>query len=202
MRSRIVASVLSMLAAMVLCLPAHADYPWMFAQMVCAPTLGYFSIRRITIMNLPKKGPYLTKGLEPGPRIAEALRRTSLIFDSEGLKAEPFTCSIPGFTSPPGWGEPKRAAFNVKVVGHHDSNSEESSYCRIADNAEVFLNGRSIGLITLNPCVNGGETPIIIEVAHNGVELAINKCVEPSIFDDHASNKIVCSETSTAGDAR
>jgi hypothetical protein len=44
-----------MLVTVVLCFPAHADYPWMFAQVVCAPTLGYFSIRRITIMNLPDK---------------------------------------------------------------------------------------------------------------------------------------------------
>ena len=201
MRSRIVASILSMLATMAQSFPAHADYPWMFAQMVCAPTLGYFSIRRITIMNLPHKGPYLTEGLEPGPGIAEALRRSSLIFDSEGLKTEPLTCSIPDFTPPAGWGT-KRTGFNIKVIGHHDHSSEESSYCRMADNVEVFLNGKSIGLITLNPCANGGETPLIIEVAHNGVELAINKCVEPSIFEDPASNKIVCSETPFAGDAR
>jgi hypothetical protein len=70
MSSRSVASVLSMLVTIALCSPAHADYPWMFAQMVCAPSLGYFSIRRITIMNLPHKGPYLTEGLEPGPGIA------------------------------------------------------------------------------------------------------------------------------------
>jgi hypothetical protein len=101
MRSRIVATLLSLFATVGLCYPAHADYPWMFAQIVCAPTLGYFSIRRITIMNLPEKGPYLTEGLEPGPGVAAALRRGNSIFDSDGLETEPFTCSVPGFTPPP-----------------------------------------------------------------------------------------------------
>ncbi len=89
-----------MLVTLVLCFPAHADYPWMFAQVVCAPTLGYFSIRRITIMNLPDKGPYLTEGLEPGAGIAEALRRENRIFDSDGLEREPFNCSIASFKPP------------------------------------------------------------------------------------------------------
>ena len=201
MSSRNVASALLMLVPIALCSPAYADYPWMFAQTVCAPSLGYFSIRRITIMNLPLKGPYLTEGLEPGPGIAEALRRDNLIFDSDGLEREPFTCSIASFKSPPGYGEGERAGFEVKVIGHLDRNSEESTYCRIADNAEVILNGKSIGLIVLNPC-KSGKTTVSIEVAHNGVELEVKKCVEPSIFDDPAGDKMVCSETPFAGDAR
>jgi hypothetical protein len=201
MRSRIVASILSMSVTVALCFPAHADYPWMFAQVVCAPTLGYFSIRRITIMNLPNNGPYLTEGLEPGPGVNEALRRDNLIFDSDGLEREPFSCSIPGFKPPQGWGSTTRAAFDVKVIGHLDRNSEESSYCRIIDNAEVILNGKSIGLIVLNPC-KSGETTVSIEVAHNGVELAVKKCVEPSIFDDATGNQIVCSDSPFASDAR
>jgi hypothetical protein len=201
MRSRIVASVLSLSVTLALCFPAHADYPSMFAQVVCAPTLGYFSIRRITIMNLPNKGPYLTEGLEPGPGVNEALRRDNLIFDSDGLEREPFTCSIAAFKSPPGYGERERAGFDVKVIGHLDRHSEESSYCRIVDNAEVFLNGKSIGLVVLNPC-KSGETTVSIEVAHDGVELAVEKCVEPSIFDDPGNNHIVCNDSPFAGDAR
>jgi hypothetical protein len=173
----------------------------MFAQVACAPTLGYFSIRRITIMNLPNRGPYLTEGLEPGLGIAEALRRDNLIFDSDGLEREPFTCSIAGFKPPSGWGGKERAGFNIKVIGHYDRHSEESSYCRIADNAEVILNGKSIGLIVLNPC-KSGETTVSIEVAHDGVGLAVKKCVEPSIFDDPAGGQIVCSDSLFVGDAR
>jgi hypothetical protein len=201
MHSRTVATLISLFVTLALCNPAHADYPWMFVHIVCAPTLGYFSIRRITIMNLPNKGPYLTDGLEPGAGISAALRRDNLIFDSEGLKTEPFMCSVPGFTPPPGWGGPPRASFKVEVVGHHDRNSGESSYCNIADNAEVFLNGKSLGLIPLNPCASG-DTPVIIEVAHNGVELIVNKCVLPSIFEAPSGNKIVCNEKPFAGDAR
>ena len=45
---------------------AHADEPWFFAQITCAPELGYFSIRKILIMNLPHGGPYLSNGfMEP-----------------------------------------------------------------------------------------------------------------------------------------
>ena len=65
MCSRNIASALSMLVTVALRFSAYADYPFMFAQTVCAPSLGYFSIRRITIMNLPSKGPYLTEGLKP-----------------------------------------------------------------------------------------------------------------------------------------
>jgi hypothetical protein len=166
----------------------------MFAQVTCAPTLGYFSIQRITIMNLPNKGPYLTEGLERGPGIAEALRRESRIFDSDGLEHEPFTCSITKLQSPTGWGAEKRPGFDVKVIGHLDRHSEETSYCRIVDNAEVFLNGKSIGLIVLNPC-KSGDTTVSIEVAHDGVELMAKKCVQPSIFHDPAGEQIVCTES-------
>jgi hypothetical protein len=200
MRSRIVASVLSTLFAVALCFPAHADTPYMFAQLTCAPSLGYFSIRRITIMNLPHKGPYLTEGLEPRPGVDEALRRDHLIFDSDGLEREPFSCAIPAFTPPPGWGA-ARAGFDVKVIGHRDHDSEESSYCRIADHAEVLLNGKSIGLIVLNPC-KSGETTVSIEVAHDGVELAVRTCVEMSVFDDPAGDKIVCGDNAFGDDGR
>jgi hypothetical protein len=200
MRAWLVGLVVSLSVAVAACTPARADYPWMFAQLTCAPTLGYFSIRRITIMNLPNKGPYLTEGLQPGPGIAEALRRENRIFDSDGLEREPFTCSIAKFKSPTGWGAEERPGFDVKVVGHLDRHSEETTYCRIVDNAEVFLNGKSIGLIVLNPCKNG-ETAISIEVAHDGVQLVAKKCVEPSDFDDPTGKQIVCTE-SPAGDVR
>jgi len=102
---------------------------------------------------------------------------------------------------PPGWGARERASFDVKVIGHLDRHSEESSYCKIVNNAEVFLSGKSIGQIVLYPCRNS-ETIVSIEVAHDGVELVVRKCVEPSLFDDPDGNKIVCSDSPFAGDAR
>jgi hypothetical protein len=194
MRAAIVGSVIALSVAIGVCAPARADYPWMFAQVTCVPTLGYFAIRRTTIMNLPNMGPYLTEGIRPGENVREALRRDNGFFDSDSLERDPFTCSIAKFRSPPGWGTEERPAFTVKVVGHYDRNSEEGSYCRIADNAEIILDGKSIGRIVLNPCKNGDMT-ISIEVAHNGVELMTKKCVEPSIFDDPAGKQMVCTET-------
>jgi hypothetical protein len=198
MRSWLVGSVASLSVAMAASAPARADYPWMFAQVTCTPILGYFSIRRITIMNLPDKGPYLTEGINPGADVREALRRENGIFDSDGLERKPFTCSIAKFKSPTGWGAEERPGFDVKVIGHYDRDSEEGSYCRIADNVEIIVNGKSIGRIVLNPCKNGDMT-VSIEVAHNGVELISRKCIEP--FDDPTGKQIVCTE-SPVGDVK
>jgi hypothetical protein len=181
----------SLTVAMAASTPARADFPWMFAQITCAPILGYFSIRRITVWNLPDKGPYLTDGLFPGAGVREALERDNGIFGSESLSAKPFTCSIPEFKPPPGWGA-GRPSFDVKVIGHYDRNSEEGSYCRIVDNIEVFVNGKSIGLMVLNPCKNSDLT-VSVEVAHNGVELASKRCVEP--LNDVTGEQIVCTES-------
>jgi hypothetical protein len=197
MRAWIAGLVTSLSVAVSTCGPARADEPWMFAQVTCAPTLGYFSIRLITIMNLPQMGPYLTEGLNPSANVREALRRENGIVDSDSLKREPFTCSVAEFKPPTGWGAVERPAFDVKVIGHLDGYSEETSYCRIVDNAEVFLDGKSIGLLVLNPCKNG-ERLISIEVAHDGVQLAVKKCVEPSIFDDPTEKQTVCTESPIA----
>jgi hypothetical protein len=129
--------------------PAHADEVWDFAQITCAPELGYFSIRRTSILDLPHMGPYLTQGLEPGPAVVDALKRKYGIFDSGGLQANPFECSIPAIPAVQGWGD-GHPGYKVKVIGHLDKNSRESSYSKIADNAEVFLQGKSLGLVVLN----------------------------------------------------
>jgi hypothetical protein len=45
---------------------ATADNLYGFVQITCAPEIGYFSIRKFQIYNLPHKGPFLTEGLSPG----------------------------------------------------------------------------------------------------------------------------------------
>ena len=190
----IVGIIAALSCAVETCAPARADFPWMFAQVTCAPTLGYFSIRRIMVLDLPNKGPYLTEGLEPGPEISEVLAREKGIFDSDLLEREPIACSVPAFKSPNGWGAERRTGFDVKVIGHLDRNSEKSSYCEIADNAEIFLNGKSIGFIVLNPCKTG-ELTISIEIAQDGDRPIARKCVEPAIGDDPDGNKLVCIES-------
>lgn len=128
---------------------ARADEVWDFAQITCVPELGYFSIRRFSILDLPHMGPYLTEGLEPGPVVVKALKRKYGIFDSESLQANPFECSIPEVQAVQGWGD-GHPGYNVRVVGHLDKNSQESDYHMIADNAEVFLHGKSLGFVVLN----------------------------------------------------
>jgi hypothetical protein len=174
---------------------AQADEPWNFAQITCVPELGYFSIRKILIMNLPHKGPYLTEGSTAPPSVVNAVQSKYRIFDSEALSAHPVTCTIPHLDAASGW-EQEREGFEVKVVGHFDENknSQESSYCRMTDSVEVRVNGKSSGSIMLNPCENGPML-VSVEVAHDGVELAIRRCTHDP-FADHTADQqqVVCRE--------
>jgi hypothetical protein len=80
---------------------AQGDEPWNFAQFTCVPELGYFSIRKILIMNLPHKGPYLTEGFTASASVVNALQGKYRIFDSEALSAHPVTCTIPRLDAAP-----------------------------------------------------------------------------------------------------
>jgi hypothetical protein len=177
--------------------PALADEPWGFVQITCVPELGYFSIRRFVVMNLPRKGPYLTEGLDPGPAAVATLERKSGIFDSAGLQAHAFECSIPAVTN--SWGGP-RPGFTARVVGHLDKNSQESSYCRIRDDAEVIFNGQSVGIIGMNPC--RWYTLDSIGIAHDGQSLAITKCEESHDASADGKNHLVCSTEQVAAAKR
>jgi hypothetical protein len=174
---------------------AHADEPWFFAQITCARELGYFSIRKILIMNLPHGGPYLSNGfMEPPPQsVVRVLEEKHRIYDSPGLSARPFTCTSPHLAAVPS-AEREREGFEVKVVGHYEKpDDNESSYCRMVDNAEVIVNGKSIGRLVLNPCSNG---PMLVsaEIAHDGVELAIRRCTHDFADDVPGQERIVCRE--------
>ena len=126
-------------------------------------------------MNLPSKGPYLTKGLSPGPKAIAALEQTYNIFDSEGLKAHPFNCIIPNIPPIAGWEPSGRPGFVVKVTGRLDENSLQSSYRMITDEVDILVDGRSIGVMGLNPY---GITlgPDTIEIAPDGVGLVAGVC--------------------------
>lgn len=176
--------------------PARADSPWIFAQISCIPELGYFSIRTILIMNLTYKGPYLTEGLSPAPAVVHALERRYRIFDSGGLSERPLACTVPRLIAVPGWEPREREVFTVEVIGHYDSqkNDQESSYCNMTDNAEVLVNGKSIGTLVLNPCEKGPML-VSVEVAHDGVELAIRRCTHDQIADVGVDQQqLVCRE--------
>jgi hypothetical protein len=159
---------------------AHADDLYYFAQVTCAPELGYFSIRRFLILDLPSKGPYLTEGLEPGPAAVAALQRKYGIFDSKGLQDDPFECSLPPVQAAPGWEPKSRPAYKIRVVGHFD----QSSGTTIAY-VQVFLDGKSIGYILLN----GGERTDSIEVWYDAL-LEVRTCeITPEIG---ASEHLAC----------
>jgi hypothetical protein len=174
---------------------AHADEPWFFAQITCAPELGYFSIRKILIMNLPHGGPYLRSDPmeRPAPGVVSALEEKNRIYDSPDLSARPFTCTAPHLAAVPG-SEREREGFDVKVVGHYEKpDDNEASYCRMVDNAEVIVNGKSLGLLVLNPCDNGPML-VSVEIAHDGVELAVRRCTHDFEDDAHDQQRLVCRE--------
>ena len=109
------------------------------------------------------------------------------------MSARPFTCTSPHLAAAPG-PEREREGFEVKVVGHYEKpDDNESSYCRMVDNAEVIVNGKSIGRLVLNPCSNG---PMLVgaEIAHDGVELAIRRCTHDFADDVPGQERIVCRE--------
>ena len=95
-----------------------------------------------------------------------------------------------------GFGSAEREGFKVEVIGHYDSekNGRASSYCMMTDSAEVLVNGKSVGSIVLNPCENGPML-VSVEVAHDGVELAIRKCTHDPVGDKGADQQqLVCRE--------
>ena len=162
---------------------AHADEPWLFAQITCVPELGYFAIRKFGIMNLPQEGPYLSGGFTAPPSVVGTLQSKYGIFDDEGLSKHPFICTVPHLDAVPG----ERQAFEVRVVGHFDkkTNNEADDYCEMVDSAEVIVNGKSVGSLVLNPCENGPSL-VSVEVAHDGVALAVRRCTHDP-FADHAA---------------
>jgi hypothetical protein len=163
--------------------PALSDEPWGFVQITCAPELRYFAIRRFVMMNPPFKGQYLTEGLDPGPAVVSALETKYGIFDSKRLKEQPFECAIPRF-------EPNaRPGFKVRIIGHLDENSAQTSYCRIVDDVEIFLDGRRIALMGLNPC-GFASGPDLLEI-NGGIQLLITIC-SLDLSDVGVARRLIC----------
>lgn len=160
---------------------AHADEAWSFVQITCAPELGYFSIHRFFVMNPPYMGPYLTEGLEAGPAVVAALQRKNGIFDSESLRDNPFDCSIPAVQAVQGWHD-SRPGYEVRVVGHVDKISD-----LISPYTEVFLQGKSLGNISLN----GGGNIDSIEVWNDGA-LEVRICQEKPDISAAYTTEAVC----------
>jgi hypothetical protein len=170
--------------------PLRADEAWSFVQITCAPELGYFSIRRFFVMDLPHMGPYLTEGHDPGRAVVTALQRKYGIFDSGGLQANPFECSIPQFQAVQGWGGDDHPGFKVRVVGHLDKIED-----MISPYTTVSLQEKSLGNIYLN----GGGNIDSIEVWYDGA-LEVRTCREkPEISTGYTEDAVCRYEPFNAG---
>jgi hypothetical protein len=159
-------------------------------QLSCTPELGLFSVRRFQVPNIPDLGPYLADGWKPDATVVKALQQKYGIYDSRSLKRVPFECRIPSLPLAPGR-RGEVPGFDVRVSGHFDESSSTGSYRTMADDAEIFLNGRSLGLVPLNPYGFTVEnSPIDISQQEHG--LNIRKCAVSAGSID--GSQLVCSD--------
>ncbi|KRR10569.1 hypothetical protein CP49_12370 [Bradyrhizobium valentinum] len=153
---------------------ARADDAAGFVQLICAPEVGLFSVRRFQIPNIPDLGPYLADGWKPDETVVRTLQQKYGIYDSRALKQNPFECRIPSLPAASG----RRAevpGFHVKVTGQYDANSSTGSYRTMADHADIFLNGQHLGLVPLNPYGFTVENSSI-DISQQERGLNIRKC--------------------------
>jgi hypothetical protein len=185
-----VRTALIILAAVLGFLPAaSADEVWGFVRVTCAPELGFFSIQRFAMTNLPHGGPYLTRDGDQRPDVVTSLENTQGIYDSGGLKARPFSCAIPAL--PPTIDAPatNRVGFRVRVVGHLDTSSPIGSYATIIDDAEVIVSDKRLAIMGLNPygLARGAD---LIEIKRDGQEILVRTCT----VDGGAADKLTCED--------
>jgi hypothetical protein len=137
-------AIASCIAAAVLMSPVAADDIWSWVQVTCAPELRMFSIHRFSVVDAPGSGADLTDNAIVAPQQKYG------IYGSKSLKAQPFTCTIPRLPAAAG-GHLAANGYTVKIVGHLDEQSDATSYRLIQDDVEIYLDGRSLGSMGLNP---------------------------------------------------
>ena len=130
---------------------AHSDELFGFVQITCAPEISYFAVKRFQISNLPHMGPFLSEGLRAGQPKIHILQQKYGIYTSASLSEHAFECVIPPVKPVPGWSPRLTSGYTARVVGHVDTNSEKTTYRQIVDEAEIFLNDKSIAKLWLNP---------------------------------------------------
>jgi hypothetical protein len=171
---------------------AHSDELFGFVQITCAPEISYFSIRRFQISDLPHKGPFLSEGLRAGRPQIDALQRKYGIYSSKSLSDTPVDCVIPPIDSVPGWSPKLTSGYSARVVGRVETNSDKSSYRDMVDEAEVFLNGKSIGKLWLNPYGFTSGTNSI-EISSGQPDLTETRCDSPE--SELLDKPLVCKES-------
>jgi hypothetical protein len=160
---------------------AQADELYGFVQSTCVPEIGYFSIRRFQLVNLPHEHPYAF----PLSRTPEALSRLSAlgarygIYDSGLLQSRPLECDLP-VNVPPRSGTGGRPVVKVRVVGvYDDNNGQATSERQIKDYVDVFAGSALVGRLFLNSYGFAAYGTDLIEIAGNGLRLEANLCSRP-----------------------
>ncbi|HTZ80907.1 MAG TPA: hypothetical protein VMC10_23545 [Stellaceae bacterium] len=160
---------------------ARADEFYGFVQSTCAPEIGYFSIRRFQLVNLPHGHPY---GF-PDSRTPDALSRLSAlgtqygIYDSISLREAPLECDLSVNLSQREGATP---GTNVKVraVGVYDGdNGHASSERQISDYVEIFAGRSLVGRLFLDAYGFSSDGTDLIEIASNGLTLEATVCSRP-----------------------
>jgi hypothetical protein len=176
----------------------RADDATGFVQLSCVPELGLFSARRFQVPDIPALGPFLTDGLKPDAAVVKALQQRYGIYDSRALKQIPFECRIPSLPAAPGW-RSEVPGFDVRVSGHFDENSLTGSYRQMADDAEIFLNGQSLGFVPLNPYGFTVQNSSI-DISQQEHRLNIRKCAV--VVGSVDGSQLVCSEKELENQSR
>jgi len=157
--------------------PAKADELYKFAQISCVPRLHYFSIRRISIYNLPFSGPYRDKGLEASERSALALERDNSFWDVEHLTKRPNVCEIPLMSNDPVLGH---SAIRISVIGRYKYVFDDKTGREIINNntADVMVNGHKIAALSFG--IKSQSDVVSVEVERDGIQMNAIVCRAPS----------------------
>lgn len=189
----------ALLLLCVLSTGVRADELWGFVQITCAPEISYFSVRRFQIYNPPSMGPYLSEGLSAGEAQIEALQKKYGIYSSDSLSKHPFECVIPPIKPILGWDATLTPGYTARVVGHVDTDDSKTSYRQMVNNAEVFLNGKPIGALHLNPygLTHGTSSVEISSGAQPDLVQIVCALPDDTITSDHLGDGTLshCKET-------
>ena len=190
---------------------ARADEWYPFVQITCVPELGYFAVRQFGIWNIPARGPFMPEGVNVDPTVAKTVNRKYGIFQNATLQKEPFTCIIPAFKSPPGWGDENRPQLVIKVSSRPDyEGSRRSDYAIAAGWVDVSLNGKKLDVLNRFADYDGAHSDdadrkvlTSIEIEHTGVNYVVHRCVQSGGYLTEAHIAFTCDETSAlVGDSK
>jgi hypothetical protein len=153
-----------------LCAAAGARTAWAdsfstFVQITCVPEIGYFSIRRFGLWDVPYEA------LDREGKSLRAAMNPRGVYTSINLKDAPVECAL---AVGPQSGKAQQS--RIRVVGFFDDrNGQATSYRQIVDYVDVSVDGKSIGGLSLNP--HGLRTGYDqLEVWFSGSAVSVRTC--------------------------